>query len=113
MRTKIKIRTVMVIAVATSIAALLGLSAQPAQADPNWEGLSFYEGAPGVGRLVLHIPDPDGSCTPFPATATWLIGTRTFQDVFAYRTVDCVGQVTGLGNLATVEAGKFLSFRAI
>ena len=107
-----RIRT-MSLAVATGVAVLVGLNAQPAQATPTWEGLSFYEGAPWVGRLALHIADPDGSCTPFPATATWLIGTHTFRDVFAYQTADCVGPVTGLGNLATVGAGQFLSFRAI
>lgn len=108
------IRTVMSLAVATGVAALIGLNAAPAQADPiPPAGLTFFQGTFSDGQQVLHIADPDGTCTPFPASATWLVGTHTFQDVLAYRTADCDGQVIALGNLATFGAGEFLSFRAI
>lgn len=104
------IRTVTSLAVAVAGAtALMGspASAQPAKAQT---GLTFYQGTFAVP--VLHVADPDGSCTAFPTTAASLAGSGTVSEVVAYRTDDCTGAAVGLGTLRTFPAGGYLSFRA-
>jgi hypothetical protein len=102
------------VGLATAAAALcltpspaMASSATPASAE---SGLTFY--ADNFTTPVANYPNPDGECTPFPASAVALVGWSNVTDVIAYRSTDCSGQATGLGTLRTFTAGEFVSFRA-
>jgi hypothetical protein len=96
----------------TAAVTMAGLLTTPAvAATPNsTTGLTFYRGIPL--RPVLNIPHPDGSCTPFPATADVLIGWSNVEQVIAYKTGDCSGTATGLGTLTSFQAGVYTTFKA-
>ncbi|MFP2958064.1 hypothetical protein ACLEPN_09575 [Myxococcus sp. 1LA] len=73
-------------------------------------GLTFYAGS--FEKPVLNIPNPDGTCLPFPAEAESLVGWSNVAQVTAYWSDDCSGPASGLGTLRTFTAGEYGSFRA-
>jgi hypothetical protein len=89
------------------------LTAGPASAAPatDWtSGLTFYQAT--TATPVANFAHPDGVCTPFPATATLLIGWSDVEQVVAYRGADCTGVAVGLGTLRGFRAGEYRSFSA-
>ncbi|MFY2561990.1 hypothetical protein ACN469_30630 [Corallococcus terminator] len=96
-------------AVALACAAFTATAAQTSFS-ANETGLSFYAG--NFATLVANVPNPDGSCTAFPADADSLVGWSNVQQVIAYRSADCTGQAVGLGTLRTFRPGEFASYTA-
>ena len=99
-------------AVSLTGAAAITLTATPASAAaPDWNsGLTFYAGT--TATPVANVADPDGTCTPFPATATLLVGWSNVEQVLAYAGPGCTGAEVGLGTLRGFTAGQYLSYRA-
>ncbi|MEU8821724.1 hypothetical protein [Actinoplanes sp. NPDC048796] len=97
---------------AAGVAALVGLQVQPAQAavDVPASGLSIFEGT--FARVLLYVPQPDGSCVPMPATAGSLTGERIVSQVSAFTGPNCTGLQQNLGTFRTFTPGKYQSFRA-
>ncbi|MCM4084930.1 hypothetical protein [Paractinoplanes hotanensis] len=107
---KTVMRITMGLAVATvGGTALMGSPASAQQVEVE-TGLTFYQGR--FTTPVLHVADPDGSCTAFPPTADSLTGFGTVEQVVAYRTADCTDAAVGLGTLRGFTAGTYHSFQA-
>ncbi|MEU7650653.1 hypothetical protein AB0C42_28760 [Micromonospora taraxaci] len=105
-----RIRVVAGLTVA-SVAAMVGMQAQPALAvDVPETGLSIFEGT--FARSVLYVAEPDGSCLAMPPTADSLTGERTIEQVSAFTGPHCTGDQWNLGTFRTFKAGKYQSFRA-
>ncbi|WDZ86604.1 hypothetical protein [Micromonospora cathayae] len=102
------IRTVTGVTAAAGVVAMMALPAHAASA--IGAGLTFYQGT--FATPVLHVAEPDGACTPFPAAADSLAAGGPVQQVLAFRTADCSGTAVGLGTLRTFSAGVYHSFRA-
>ncbi|MCP3098795.1 hypothetical protein LZ198_07895 [Myxococcus sp. K15C18031901] len=96
-------------AVALAGATFTATAAQTPSAAPT-SGLSFYAGS--FTALVLNVPQPDGTCSAFPAEADSLVGWSNVQQVLAYRSADCTGPAVGLGTLRTFGRGEFTSYVA-
>lgn len=106
-------RTRIVAGLATAgVAALVGLQAQPAQAavDVPTSGLSIFEGT--FAKILLYVPEPDGTCLAMPPTAASLTGERIVEQVSAFTGPNCTGSQQNLGTFRTFTAGKYQSFRS-
>ncbi|MFI6160141.1 hypothetical protein ACVMYR_23590 [Micromonospora sp. PTRAS2] len=100
------VRTVVGLAAVAGATAATALPAHAALA----AGLTFYQGT--FATPVLHVPEPDGACTAFPASADSLAAAGGVEQVLAFRSADCAGAAVGLGTLRTFPAGEYHSFRA-
>ncbi|MFG1803766.1 hypothetical protein ACGFI4_26850 [Micromonospora carbonacea] len=101
-----------IVRIAVGLAAVAGATATmalPAHAAPA-AGLTFYQGT--FATPVLHVAEPDGACTAFPASADSLAADGGVEQVLAFRSADCAGAAVGLGTLRTFPAGEYHSFRA-
>lgn len=96
-------------AVALACAAFSATAAQTSSSSVT-TGLTFYSGL--FSTPVLNVPNPDGTCSPFPAEADSLVGWSNVAQVIAYRSDDCTGQATGLGTLRNFAPGAYRSYRA-
>ncbi|WP_431977491.1 hypothetical protein [Micromonospora haikouensis] len=100
------IRTVVGLAAVAGATAAMALPAHATSA----AGLTFYQGT--FATPVLHVAEPDGTCTAFPASADSLAAAGGVEQVLAFRSADCAGAAVGLGTLRTFPAGEYHSFRA-
>ncbi|MFF3854371.1 hypothetical protein [Micromonospora sp. NPDC002575] len=103
-----------IVRTAVGLAAVAGATAAmalPAHAASAGAGLTFYQGT--FATPVLHVAEPDGACTAFPASADSLAAAGGVAQVLAFRSADCTGAAVGLGTLRTFPAGEYHSFRAL